>query len=158
MNWWHLISYFFGGAFLANAIPHVITWHDGTPVPKPFCQAAGSGVFLLNRQRGVGRYQSRCRLRPDLPRWRLYGGLNRGCGKSGIGFSFIGRAARPPLRPASTAATFPASRYTKICAFKIKHGPAGDGDPLAVLRAAEPPPRRDNCRASSVSLPRRCAQ
>jgi hypothetical protein len=31
MNWWHLISYFFGGAFLANAIPHVITGMTGRP-------------------------------------------------------------------------------------------------------------------------------
>src|SRR5580700_7775898 len=44
MNWWHLISYFFGGAFLANAIPHVISGMTGRPFQSPFAKPPGEGL------------------------------------------------------------------------------------------------------------------
>jgi hypothetical protein len=68
MNWLHLISYFFGGAFLANAIPHVVSGMTGHPFQSPFAKPPGSRTLLVDRQCGVGRYQSRRRLRADLPR------------------------------------------------------------------------------------------
>lgn len=44
MNWWYLISYFFGGAFLANAIPHVISGMTGRPFQSPFAKPPGQGL------------------------------------------------------------------------------------------------------------------
>ena len=44
MNWLHLISYFFGGAFLANAIPHVISGMMGRPFQSPFAKPPGQGL------------------------------------------------------------------------------------------------------------------
>jgi len=39
MPWYHYVSYFFGGAFLANALPHIGT-HLRPPVSKPIRKAA----------------------------------------------------------------------------------------------------------------------
>jgi hypothetical protein len=44
MNWWHLASYFFGGAFLANAIPHVVSGTTGRPFQSPFAKPPGRGL------------------------------------------------------------------------------------------------------------------
>ena len=44
MNWWHLISYFFGGAFLANAIPHVVSGMTGRSFRSPFAKPPGRGL------------------------------------------------------------------------------------------------------------------
>ena len=43
MNWVHLISYFFGGAFLANAIPHFVSGSMGRPFQSPFAKPPGEG-------------------------------------------------------------------------------------------------------------------
>ena len=44
MNWLQLISYFFGGAFLANAIPHVVSGMTGRPFQSPFAKPPGQGL------------------------------------------------------------------------------------------------------------------
>jgi hypothetical protein len=44
VNWWHLISCFFGGAFLANAIPHVVSGMTGRPFQSPFAKPSGQGL------------------------------------------------------------------------------------------------------------------
>jgi hypothetical protein len=44
MNWLHLISYFLGGAFLANAIPHVVSGMTGHPFQSPFAKPPGQGL------------------------------------------------------------------------------------------------------------------
>jgi hypothetical protein len=44
MNWWHLLSYLFGGAFLANAIPHVVSGMMGRPFQSPFAKPPGQGL------------------------------------------------------------------------------------------------------------------
>ena len=61
MSWLHLLSYFFGGAFLANAVPHFVERHDGPAVPEPVRQAAGAGTLLVDRQRALGLLQYRRR-------------------------------------------------------------------------------------------------
>lgn len=33
MRWYHYVAYFFGGAFLANAVPHFVTGITGHPEP-----------------------------------------------------------------------------------------------------------------------------
>jgi hypothetical protein len=40
----HLISYFFGGAFLCNAIPHLVSALMGRPFQSPFATPHGEGL------------------------------------------------------------------------------------------------------------------
>jgi hypothetical protein len=44
MNWLSLVSYFFGGAFLANAIPHVGAGVMGRAFQTPFAKPSGIGL------------------------------------------------------------------------------------------------------------------
>src|ERR1700712_3829473 len=44
MNWLHDLSYFFGGAFLANAIPHLVSGTMGRPFQSPFAKPPGEGL------------------------------------------------------------------------------------------------------------------
>jgi hypothetical protein len=44
MNWLHLVSYFFGGAFLANAVPHFVSGTLGRPFQTPFAKPPGEGL------------------------------------------------------------------------------------------------------------------
>lgn len=44
MSWAHLASWFFGGAFLANAIPHLVSGLMGRPFQSPFAKPPGQGL------------------------------------------------------------------------------------------------------------------
>jgi hypothetical protein len=44
MNWLHDLSYLFGGAFLANAIPHFVSGVMGRPFQSPFAKPPGQGL------------------------------------------------------------------------------------------------------------------
>jgi hypothetical protein len=44
MPWYHYVSYFFGGAFLANAIPHFVSGLMGRPFQSPFAKPPGEGL------------------------------------------------------------------------------------------------------------------
>ena len=44
MNWLHDISYLFGGAFLANAVPHFISGMMGRSFQSPFAKPPGKGL------------------------------------------------------------------------------------------------------------------
>jgi hypothetical protein len=44
VNWLHELSYFFGGAFLANAIPHFVSGGMGRPFQSPFANPPGQGL------------------------------------------------------------------------------------------------------------------
>jgi hypothetical protein len=44
MAWLHLVSYFFGGIFLANAIPHFVSGIMGRPFQSPFAKPPGKGL------------------------------------------------------------------------------------------------------------------
>jgi len=44
MTWLHLVSYFFGGIFLANAIPHFASGTMGQPFQSPFAKPPGKGL------------------------------------------------------------------------------------------------------------------
>ncbi len=43
MHWLADIAYFFGGAFLANAIPHFVAGSMGRPFQTPFAHPPGQG-------------------------------------------------------------------------------------------------------------------
>src|SRR5271155_3734474 len=44
MNWLSLVSYFFGGIFLANAIPHFVSGMMGRTFQSPFAKPPGKGL------------------------------------------------------------------------------------------------------------------
>jgi hypothetical protein len=44
MNWLWLVSYFFGGAFAANAVPHFVAGVMGHPFQSPFAKPPGKGL------------------------------------------------------------------------------------------------------------------
>jgi hypothetical protein len=43
-RWYHLVAYFFGGAFLANTIPHLVNGISGLPFQSPFASPPGQGL------------------------------------------------------------------------------------------------------------------
>ena len=44
MNWPHTVSYFFGGLFLTNAVPHFVSGIMGKPFQTPFAKPPGKGL------------------------------------------------------------------------------------------------------------------
>jgi hypothetical protein len=44
MYWLHLVSYFFGGVFLANAVPHFVSGVTGRAFQTPFAKPPGEGL------------------------------------------------------------------------------------------------------------------
>ncbi len=44
MDWLHDLSYLFGGAFLANAVPHFVSGMMGRPFQSPFAKPPGEGL------------------------------------------------------------------------------------------------------------------
>jgi len=44
MRWYHYAAYFFGGAFLANALPHLGNGISGNAFPSPFASPPGVGL------------------------------------------------------------------------------------------------------------------
>lgn len=44
MRWYHPVAYFFGGAFIANSVPHFINGVSGSPFQSPFASPPGEGL------------------------------------------------------------------------------------------------------------------
>jgi len=44
MRWYHYVAYFFGGAFLANTLPHLGNGISGHPFQSPFASSPGEGL------------------------------------------------------------------------------------------------------------------
>ena len=44
MDWLHDVSYLFGGAFLANAVPHFVSGMMGRPFQSPFAKPSGKDL------------------------------------------------------------------------------------------------------------------
>ncbi len=44
MVWVDYVAYFFGGAFLANAVPHYVSGVMGQPFQSPFAKPPGEGL------------------------------------------------------------------------------------------------------------------
>ena len=44
MRWYHYVAYFFGGAFLANTLPHLGNGISGHPFQSPFASPPGEGL------------------------------------------------------------------------------------------------------------------
>jgi hypothetical protein len=49
MKWHHSLAYFVGGAFLVNAVPHLVAGVLGRPLPTPFAPPGqGESSALVN--------------------------------------------------------------------------------------------------------------
>jgi hypothetical protein len=46
MHWYEYVAYFFGGMFLANAVPHFVSGVMGRRFPTPFASPPGKGESL----------------------------------------------------------------------------------------------------------------
>jgi hypothetical protein len=44
MTWWQWVAWFFGGAFLVNALPHVVSGVRGESFQTPFATPPGEGL------------------------------------------------------------------------------------------------------------------
>jgi len=44
MHWYYYVAYFFGGAFLANTLPHLGNGVSGRPFQSPFASPPGEGL------------------------------------------------------------------------------------------------------------------
>jgi hypothetical protein len=44
MPWYVYVAYFFGGAFLTNAVPHLVNGVSGRRFPSPFASPPGKGL------------------------------------------------------------------------------------------------------------------
>jgi hypothetical protein len=44
MRWYHYVAWFFGGAFLANTLPHLINGISGNAFQSPFASPPGKGL------------------------------------------------------------------------------------------------------------------
>lgn len=44
MHWLNYLSYFFGGAFLANSLPHLMNGISGRSFQSPFAKPPGEGL------------------------------------------------------------------------------------------------------------------
>jgi hypothetical protein len=44
MHWYDYLSYFFGGAFLANSLPHLLNGISGRSFQSPFAKPPGKGL------------------------------------------------------------------------------------------------------------------
>lgn len=44
MPWLHYLAYFFGGAFLLNAVPHIVSGSMGRAFQSPFAKPPGQGL------------------------------------------------------------------------------------------------------------------
>jgi hypothetical protein len=43
-RWYHYVAYFFGGAFVANAVPHFVSGISGRAFQSPFASPPGEGL------------------------------------------------------------------------------------------------------------------
>jgi len=43
-RWFHFLAFFWGGAFLVNAIPHFVMGVSGNPMQSPFASPPGEGL------------------------------------------------------------------------------------------------------------------
>ncbi|HUL61346.1 MAG TPA: hypothetical protein VLU43_18860 [Anaeromyxobacteraceae bacterium] len=58
MRWYGYVAYFFGGAFLVNAIPHFVNGVSGRPFQSPFASPPGEGLSSALVNVGWGAFNA----------------------------------------------------------------------------------------------------
>ena len=61
-RWYHFIAWFFGGAFLANTIPHLVSGISGSPFQSPFASPPGQGLTCYFGPGGTASFSRGVRL------------------------------------------------------------------------------------------------
>jgi len=56
MRWYHYVAYFFGGAFLANTLPHLGNGISGHAFQSPFASPPGQGLSSAMVNAGWGLF------------------------------------------------------------------------------------------------------
>ncbi len=90
MEWLHYVSYFLGGAFLSNAIPHLASGVVGQPFQSPFAKPPGQGLSASTLNVMWGFF--------NLAVAYVLICLHRPYGNSGVGFSSYRPDVCAPLR------------------------------------------------------------
>ena len=85
MPWLAQVSYFFGGAFLANAIPHFVSGMMGRPFQTPFAKPPGQGLSSSTVNALWGFFNLVVGYRPRLPRRRFRSAGHRDVVALGLG-------------------------------------------------------------------------
>jgi hypothetical protein len=87
MRWYHCVAYFFGGAFLANSVPHLVNGISGSPFQSPFATPPGVGLSSSAVNVGWGLFNLAIAYllllrvgRIELRRWSHGGALAAGFG------------------------------------------------------------------------------
>ena len=71
MQWLHYLSYFLGGAFLINAVPHLVSGLMGRPFQSPFAKPPGEGLSSSTVNVLWGFFLPDCRVCSHRPRRKL---------------------------------------------------------------------------------------
>ena len=81
-RWYHFIAYFFGGAFLANTIPHLVNGISGSPFQSPFASPPGEGLSssVVNVLWGMFNFVG---LFAGDPSWSIRSAADEACGCPG---------------------------------------------------------------------------
>ena len=94
MRWYHYVSYFWGGAFLANFVPHFVNGISGSPFQSPFASPPGEGLSSAPVNVGWGlfnlfiAYLLLVRVgKFELRSWRHFGIFAAGFGLASVGLA-----------------------------------------------------------------------
>ena len=68
-GWYHYIAWFFGGAFLANTIPHLANGISGSPFKARSHRRPARACRRRSSKCCIGNVQPGCGLRADGPGW-----------------------------------------------------------------------------------------
>jgi hypothetical protein len=82
MRWYHYLAYFFGGVFLANALPHLGNGISGHAFQSPFATPPGVGLSSSTVNVLWGAVQPCCRLRAGVPGGEFRPAQDTACARS----------------------------------------------------------------------------
>ena len=101
MEWFHYLAYFGGGAFLANAIPHIVGGVMGRPFQSPFAKPPGEGLSSSTVNVLWGFFNLVVGISAGLPRRRFRFARDRRRRSARTGRAAARPRPRAPVRPVS---------------------------------------------------------
>jgi hypothetical protein len=82
-RWYHDVAYFFGGAFLANTIPHLVNGISGSPFQSPFASPPGVGLSSSTVNVLWGMFNLAVAYGAGCTRRSIRPAANEACGRPG---------------------------------------------------------------------------